>query len=144
MTTPAAVLICALDLLGRSASSMPPIELLAGPPPHVSPRTEAFVTRTSRTINLITSAPAFREARCQNRESLARLASILVHEEWHVRNGSDERGAYEAQLMALMRLGYGPDSSTYYWVKRSMQAVLKQQRQPKVAMNGTGSPAQVR
>lgn len=145
MTTPTAALICALDLLGRSMNTMPPIEFLAAPPPHVSPRTEAFVSRSTRTITLITSAAAFRDARCENRESLAKLASILVHEEWHVRNGADERGAYEAQLMSLMRLGYGPDSSVYYWVKRSMQSVLQQQKRPKVAMAETrGSPAQAR
>ena len=124
---------------------MPPIELIATPPPTVSPRTEAFVLRSTRTIHVITSAAAFRDAKCERRESLVKLASILVHEEWHVRNGADERGAYEAQLMSLMLMGYGPDHPVFQWVRRSMAWVLEQQRQPTVvAARGRESPPHVR
>ena len=34
-------------------------------------------------------------------ECLLKLASIIVHEAWHFKNGPDEAGAYEAQLRFL-------------------------------------------
>jgi hypothetical protein len=81
------------------------------------------------------SAPVFRDVlaaqargrtRCGSRRALAVLASIVVHEEWHLRLGSDERGAYEAQLFELTRLGlaFSPESTR---VRRAMNAVLKRQ-----------------
>ena len=41
-------------------------------------------------------------------EGLVRRVSVIVHEEWHVTHGSDERNAYLAQLTELQRLGSGP------------------------------------
>ena len=41
------------------------------------------------------------------------------------RHGADERGAYEAQLGTLLRLGMQPDSAVYIGVVRSMNWVLK-------------------
>jgi hypothetical protein len=133
MTSAAAVLVCVLTVLGRSPSSMPPIELVDTPPPDVSPQAQAFVRRGTPTIYLLTSTPVFKEAArardaCGAYQELRILAAILVHEEWHLRNGSDERGAYEAQLTALNRLGLGPGSAPYYSVTKSMVAVLKRQR----------------
>ena len=49
---------------------------------------------------------------------------MLVHEEWHLRNGADERGAYSAQLTALAAMGFDEHTSVYGWVKRSMLARL--------------------
>ena len=133
MSSAAAVLVCVLGVLGRSAGSMPPIELVDGVPPGVSASAEAFVWHDKGTIYLITTSPIFRDAvkalpSCEGTAPPKKIASILVHEEWHIRHGSDERGAYQMQLTTLSRLGLGPDSAVYYGVLRSMQKVLSEQR----------------
>lgn len=124
------VLVCSLALLGRSAETFPPIELVHDLPADVSPLAEGFVRPGSGTISIVTSTRAFREAQasrlpCPNSLAYRKLASILVHEEWHVRHGSDERGAYEAQLMTLAILGSGPGTPLYGSVRRSMATVLQ-------------------
>jgi hypothetical protein len=133
MTSAASVLVCVLAVLGRSPSSMPPIELVDTPPVDVSPQAQAYVRRGDHTIYLLTSTPIFREAAssrdaCASGTALKILAAILVHEEWHLRRGADERGAYEAQLTTLNRLGLGPGSAPYHSVTKSMIAVLKAKR----------------
>jgi hypothetical protein len=61
-----------------------------------------------------------------------------MHEEWHIRNGSDESGAYYAQLTTLIRLGVQPDNNTYRGVQRAMQAVLKKKNQkPDLVLAGS-------
>ena len=131
MSSAAAVLVCALSLVGRSPSRMPPIELLELRPEHVSPLTEAFVRYDTRTIYLITSSATFREAldapECRHTDALRKLASILVHEEWHLQHGMDERGAYYAQLTSLQSLGLGPDSAVYHGVLKSMLHAVREQ-----------------
>jgi len=119
------VLVCTLELLGRSASSMPPIKVLALPPTGVSANAEGFVRMDEGIIYVLASGVAYRQADCGDRRSLIKLASVLVHEEWHIRHGGDERGAYEAQLGTLLRLGAQPDSFVYTGVVRSMLSVLK-------------------
>jgi hypothetical protein len=52
-----------------------------------------------------------------------------MHEEWHVLHGSDESGAYYAQLTTLIRLGVPPDNNIYRSVQKSMQVVLKKRNQ---------------
>jgi hypothetical protein len=126
----ATVLVCALDLLGRSAGSFPPIAFLEVRPPDVSARADAFVRRDDDTIYLVTTAPAFQRLqrsrdRCGDLNSVRSLASVLVHEEWHVRNGPDERRAYEAQLMALRAMNAGPGNPVYAAVNRAMTHTLK-------------------
>src|SRR5262245_56629662 len=113
------VLVCALELLGRSASSMPPIKVLALPPADVSANAEGFVRTNENVIYVLASGVAYRQADCNQRRSLLKLASVLVHEEWHLRHGADERGAYEAQLGTLLRLGTQPDSFLYVGVVRA-------------------------
>lgn len=134
MSGAGAVLVCALTLAGRSQSGMPRIELLEVRPEHVSPRSEAFTQHDTQTIYLITSSTVFREALeapgCRHTDALRKLASILVHEEWHVRNGMDERGAYYAQLTSLQSLGLGPDSDVYHGVLKSMLQVLREEKRP--------------
>jgi len=129
-----AVIACALALLGRSADSMPPITLIEAPPPHISANAEAFVWSGEAMIYVITSAPAFRDARCWRRGSLMKLASVLMHEEWHVRHGGDEGGAYNAQLLALLQFGAKVDSPVYRGVVRAMRSVEAANR--RVAVNG--------
>jgi hypothetical protein len=132
MTPAATVLVCAIQLLGRSPDSFPRIELIDVRPPHASVNAEAFVDPRVNTIYVVTTSEVFRAARqaqlrCGNTEPLRKLASILVHEEWHVLHGSDEGGAYAAQLTTLAMLA-GADSALFNGVRRSMVAVLAQQK----------------
>jgi hypothetical protein len=133
MWSAASVLACALSVLGRSQASMPPIQLIEVAPPEVSAGAEAFVRRSTGTIYLITSSAVFREAStrgdyCGDVVAHRKLASILAHEEWHVRHGPDEKSAYEYQLITLIRLGIGPTNMVYQSVQRSMRQVLKYQK----------------
>jgi hypothetical protein len=130
MPTAVAIVACALAMLGRSERNFPPIELVDTLPIDVSVQAEAFVRSPGRTIYVVTSSPVFRvaqrsRAECGDYFAVKKLASILAHEEWHIRHGSDERGAYHAQLTTLSLLGVAPDNSLYTSVVRSMQAVLK-------------------
>jgi hypothetical protein len=136
MSAAGIVLVCALNLLGRSAERLPPIEILKERPPLASANAEGFADSRTGTIYLIASAPAFRAAQaaqtsraeCRDPDSLKMVASIIVHEEWHLRHGPDEEGAYYAQLMALQMLGLGPGSIPHACVRRAMQAVLAARR----------------
>jgi hypothetical protein len=143
MSSAAAVVACALFVLGRSEASMPRIELVSSIPIEASERVEAYVRESDATIYLVTSSPAFVEAQslkdgCTDSQPIKKLASILAHEEWHVRKGPDEKAAYEAQLTTLIRLGIQPGTAVYAGVVKSMQAVLKKQkRKPDLIMAGT-------
>jgi hypothetical protein len=68
------------------------------------------------------------------------IASVLVHEEWHLRHGSDEQGAYLAQLTALAAIG--ADSATLYSVRRSLQDVVTAQRKREKAAKHAVPPVQ--
>jgi hypothetical protein len=128
--SPVMVLVCALGLLGRSASTLPPIQLIAAPPAGVAANVEAFVRAGSGVISVLTSTETFEEAQrseCRAYDVVAKLASIVAHEEWHVLHGADERGAYEAQLATLVRLGVSLTSRVFAGVMRSMQVVLEPQ-----------------
>jgi hypothetical protein len=135
MASAALVVACALSLLGRSAGSLPPIALVDVPPSPVSRLAEGFTD--GRSIFLVTSSEMFRIANaaawrarphCGDRLAVAKIASVIVHEEWHIRHGGDERGAYEAQATALLRLGFALESPLVRSVRASMQTVLKAQR----------------
>jgi hypothetical protein len=133
MLTEAAVLACALNLLGRSTTAVP-VRFLARPPGGVSPNAEAFRVRNPDTIYLITSAEAFRSAQRGERErgylaGCRKLASIVVHEEWHVKHGSDEQGAYLAQISALGAMH--AESAVITGVRRAMVEVLKREKAQK-------------
>ena len=128
--SPTEVLVFVLSLLGGEAKSLPPIELVHVRPADASPTAEGFTRRGSNRIYLLTRTPVFEEAVRTERwggdhSPFFKLASIIMHEAWHVRYGSDERGAYEAQLLTLSRLGQGPGSDLHTSVYRSMRAVLK-------------------
>jgi hypothetical protein len=112
-STPAqelAALDRAFRLAGPQLYAHLPFVLISVLPRTVSPRAEAwtvydehgkgdrvFVYTRSRTFRCA-SAPRSGQDQC-----LLRLASILVHEAWHLRHGPDEAEAYEAQL-AFLRL----------------------------------------
>jgi hypothetical protein len=127
MWSAATVLVCTLELLGRGAGSFPSIVLLDARPADVSSRAEAFIRHGDPTIYVMTTGPAFARARralfkCGDREALVKLASILVHEESHLRKGTTESEAYIAQLTTLIELG----SMLYAEVSRSRREVLAQ------------------
>ena len=129
MWSAATVLVCALDILGRSAATFPPITLLAERPPDVSHLAEAFTRTGVVAIYVLTSTDTFRTIqganhRCGTVNAVRKLASILIHEEVHVRNGGGEREAYEAQLATLASLGAPPGSLLFGSVLRAKQAVL--------------------
>jgi hypothetical protein len=54
---------------------------------------------------------------------LLKLASIIVHEAWHFRNGPDEAGAYEAQLQFLEVRGAGSAAEIAEGVRRARDHV---------------------
>ena len=127
---PAAVLACALEILGPSAQTLPAIELIPRPP-GVASDVEAFVRDGEPVIWLITDSDVFAAASasdCRDSSAIAKLASILVHEEWHVSHGASESDAYQAQLEALTRWGVASDSRVYQSVQRSKQAVVNGSR----------------
>jgi hypothetical protein len=68
--------------------------------------------------------------RCGPLQALRKIASVVVHEEWHVRHPGDEEGAYAAQLNALAELGVGPGNPLYLDVWRARRAVLESLQAP--------------
>ena len=134
MWTAETVFVCALTLLHRRVDSFPPIEFVANRPQYVSANADAYVPIGEARIYLITTSRAFARAqralyRCGELNALRKIASVLVHEDWHVRNGSDEEGAYAAQLTTLVSLDAGPGHPLYTEVTRSMRATLRRPRE---------------
>jgi hypothetical protein len=87
-----------------------PLVLIAALPVMVSPGAEAWTVYDEHgqgdRIFVYTRGRTFRCASASRQDQdqcLLRLASIIVHEAWHLRHGPDEAEAYEAQL-AFLRL----------------------------------------
>jgi hypothetical protein len=135
MTVAGFVLVCALDLLGRSANQFPPIHIIDTRPAEASSHAVGFVRRGENAIYLIASSTPMQAAmesnrdrtRCAGLDVLRMIASVIVHEEWHLQHGADEQGAYYAQLTELQRLGSGPGRWPYENVRRSMQTAVARQ-----------------
>jgi hypothetical protein len=128
------VLVCALTLLSRPIASFPPIQLVGSRPAYVSSQADAYVLEHEPRIYLLTNSASFLRARradsrCGDLQALRKIASVLVHEEWHVRHGGDEAAAYAAQLTTLASLNAGPGTSLYAGVVKAMQAVAREGRQ---------------
>jgi hypothetical protein len=133
MWTAETVVACALTLLTRSAASLPPIEFVDVPPADVSSQAHGFVREGEARIYLVTSSDFFRRAqratyRCGDLEAHRILASVIAHEEWHVKHGRDEVGAYHAQLMTLQLLGARSGNPAYTAVWRSARAALARRK----------------
>ena len=127
------VVACALALLTRSAASLPPIELVDAPPAYVSPQADAYVRVGEARIYLVTSSDVFRRAqaskyRCGDLDAHRLLASVIIHEEWHVKHGRDEVEAYNAQLITMQLLGARPGNPAYTMVWRSARAALARRK----------------
>ena len=88
-----------------------PVVLTSVLPPSASPTAEGWTTYTAdgrgERIFVYTGSDMFRCARwpLSMHQCLLRLASVLVHEDWHSRHGRSEAGAYEAQIAFLLRRG---------------------------------------
>lgn len=134
MSTASLVLMCALELLGRKPEQLPPIEILLDRPRAVSSSAAAFADLEMGIVYLIASASPFVEAqsapleRCAERGEFKLLASVVVHEVWHVLHGANEAQAYEAQLMALLRLGVDPAAPMYVAVQRALAGASTRDR----------------
>ena len=140
MWSSAVVLACALEVLRLSPDRFFPITLEVITPAGVSRNAEAFATFYPPTIHILTSSAVFREAtranqRCGSREAIAKIASILVHEQWHLNNGAEEYGAYRAQLIALAMLGFPEDTNVYRGVKLAMLHARQLQADLRVPAN---------
>jgi len=68
--------------------------------------------------------------RCGDIMAARKIASLLIHEELHIRQGASEKTAYQAQLMTLTALGASIGSPPYMEVVRAMKHTLKQQQAP--------------
>ena len=97
------------------------------------------MVRNPDTIYLITSSAVFRDAMrvrsmYEDINVFRKIASIIVHEEWHLKHGPDEQGAYYAQLTMLSALGARPELITT--VRKSMFAAVAEQkrRRPELLM----------
>jgi len=131
MSAAGLVLVCAIELLGRSQEVLPPIVILDTAPAGASPHAAGFVRRGEHVIYLIASSPVFQSAlearsergQCRGLDSLRLLASIIVHEEWHLNHDSTEEGAYYAQLTMLQQLGAGPGRWPYESVRQALISV---------------------
>ena len=133
MWTAEVVLLCALNMLGRSQASFPPIALVTAMPANASAGAEGYVRQDDPHIYLVTTGGNFRAAqeamnRCGNTNAVRKIASVLIHEEAHLRQGADEKTAYEAQLTTLSALGAGVGSPAYQEVIKGMQRTLHLQR----------------
>jgi hypothetical protein len=127
------VFVCALTVLGRTPQSFPPVEFVEKAPPGVSAMAAAYTRNADSHIVLITSASAFTRAqrakdRCRDLDALREIAGMLAHEEWHVRHGADEEGAYDAQLTALLLTGAELNGPLYNKVMKSKLVAMAMRR----------------
>jgi hypothetical protein len=116
-----------------------PIVLASVPPDSASPGVEAWTVfgedaKGDRVV-VYTESSVFI---CARRHTpvhvnpyicLLKLASIIVHEAWHFRNGPDETGAYEAQLHFLEARGGGSAAEIAEGVRRARDRVKARTKQ---------------
>ena len=103
-----AVLDRALVLAGRHLYGHLAFTPVSELPPTVSPDAEAWTVfnekgRGTRAL-VYTQSRTFRCASVPGRDQLRcqlKLASVIVHEAWHLQHGRYEAGAYDAQLIFL-------------------------------------------
>ena len=99
-------------LLAGLQFERPPIALTSTLPWTASTGAEAWTTYDANNrgdrIFVYTGSELFQCASRRPRPDwpcVLKLASILIHEAWHFRNGRDEVGAYDAQLAFLLQNG---------------------------------------
>jgi hypothetical protein len=95
-----------------------PIVLVSARPRDASSDAEAWTLRQpsgdADRIAVYTKSEVFQCAnrRPRSRQCLLKLASIITHEAWHLRNGPSETGAYDAQLAFLIFHEAPPETVT--------------------------------
>ena len=106
-----------------------PIVLTSVLPSMVSPGAEAWTiyleTGQGDKIFVYTGSAIFQCAstsRSNGWQCELKLASLIVHEAWHLRNGPDEAGAYEAQMTFLIRNGGSGEQIS--WIRIARDRVL--------------------
>lgn len=126
----------ALWLTGSGIADLP-IELTTAPFAHASRGLDAWTVfpddGSPAHILVYTASSAFRcanERPNPDHHCVVRLASILVHEAWHVQHGYSEAGAYRVQLAFLIL--HGASEAELDGVRASMRAATTQ---PKVTMS---------
>ncbi len=93
-------------------------------PPQVHSNAEAFhISDGGNTIYINTKSEVYQAAHRGDRAAIVKLASIIAHEAWHVQNGSDEKGAYQAQLTVLRQLR--APNNLVDGVRRAMKTVTR-------------------
>jgi hypothetical protein len=125
------VLMWALQLLARSAASLP-IELVLGSQPGIAATVEVFVGAGSGVSSTPAASDAFETARldeCMS-DAATKLASVLAYGEWHMVDGRDERGALEPQLAGLTRVGVSVVSTFVQGIFRGLQILTAIEEQP--------------
>jgi hypothetical protein len=97
----------ALALAGPHVAKLP-IALTSLKPDNASAGAQAWTTvdldGTANRIFVFTGSPAFRCAKQSkdNSQCRVKLASVIVHEAWHFKHGSNEAEAYSAQLLFML------------------------------------------
>jgi hypothetical protein len=103
----------------------PPLVLTSTLPWTASAGAEAWTTCDADDhgdrIFVYTRSALFQCANQGDWQCMLKLASVLVHEAWHFRNGRDEAGAYTAQITFLMHQG---SDATAAGVRRARDRVL--------------------
>ena len=98
----------AVMLLGWRNEDLPRIEAAQGTPAGgtTTMSVEGWVRYDDRgiafpVIYVRTDTEVYRAAGGGDYQAVVRLAGILAHERWHLRNGRDEMGAYNAELTTM-------------------------------------------
>ncbi len=132
----------ALTLAGLDRANLP-ITLATAPPASASRGIEAWTSYdangTGERIFIYVDSDMFRCARWPigMRQCRIRLASILVHEAWHLKYGPDEGNAYERQIAFLMKNGAATEHVKA--VRLAQNRVLSEKRRSTDARQRSGS-----
>jgi len=133
-----------LILAGLDRANLP-ITLATAAPASASYGVEAWTSYDAHgcgeRIFVYTGSDMFRCASrpLSMRQCLLRLASVVVHEAWHLENGRDEEEAYEVQISFLLRNGAATEHVKA--VRLAQQRVLAAERaRPPPSSNDSGRP----
>src|SRR5262245_10278935 len=121
----------AFMLLGWRGEDLPSIEIVTSRPPESSPMAAAWVRFNddgcaTAIIYVTTLSHIYRDAAKGDYQALVQLAGVLAHEQWHLRHGRDEVGAYTAQLSIMEHLH--ANSLHLLEVRNALRGVEQQKR----------------
>ena len=119
-------LASAVTLLGWSGDDVPRIEVVNARALDRTATAEAWVRFDANgaalpVVYVRSDTEVYRSALAKDYQALVRLAGVLVHERWHLRNGRDEYGAYSAQLSTMQYLH--ADAEQMAEVRRALMQV---------------------